>query len=395
MKRVPISHPVLLALSAMLLSALVSTGTLGQPSRPDSDEGAHIFKSANCVGCHKWSGNGGGGYGGAAANLRQTALTRDQIIETIRCGRPGAGMPYFERDAYASGECYGLKKADLTGGQMPPEPDHYLRPKEIAAVAGYVLTQFKGKGEPTFAECQAFFGTQSRVCDSYGKQNGASQHAAAESGHSHMKVEAAGDANVSTPAQPAEPNDLREFRVGMSVAALPSTGYLDFACADAPDRKLSGWSEYGKCPAGHDGLHGVSFRYDDSTNQLARINEDARGTKIAGQPVLLALLIGDDARVDGLRIETDPSVRLYAYKKAFLFGQQVKARYGQEGWSCTEAKPSADEQPVGGVFVKEHCEKTTASRRFVLDRQLFRHAGQDLKNFTDGTQLTILARATP
>ena len=36
-----------------------------------------------------------------------------------------------------------------------------------------------------------------------------------------------------------------------------------------------------------------------------------------------------------------------------------------------------------------------ATRRFVLDRQLFRHAGEDLKKFTDGTQLTILARATP
>ena len=163
----------------------------------------------------------------------------------------------------------------------------------------------------------------------------------------------------------------------------------------APERKLSGWSEYGQCPADRMGLHGVGFRYDDSTNELARINDDAQGTKIAGQPVLLALLIGDDARVDGLRIETDPKARLYAYKKAFLFGQQVKARYGQEGWSCTNAPPAADERPVGGVFVKEHCEKTTATRRFLLDRQLFRHADQDLKKFTDGTQLTILARATP
>lgn len=46
---------------------------------PHADEGMRIFKSANCVGCHKWSGTGGGGYGGAAANLRATELTADQI----------------------------------------------------------------------------------------------------------------------------------------------------------------------------------------------------------------------------------------------------------------------------------------------------------------------------
>lgn len=385
------------AASVLLLSVLVSSGTLAQPAsgHAENDEGVRVFKSANCVGCHKWTGSGGGGYGGAAANLRQTALTRDQIIETIRCGRPGAGMPYFERDAYANGACYGLKKADLPSGQMPPEPDHYLRPKEIDAVADYVLTHFKGKGDPTFAECQAFFGTGTRVCDTYGKEKGTSPTAMAQSGHAHMKVEAAGDANASGASRDTEPNDLREFRVGMPVAELPATGYRDFSCTDAPERTLSGWSEYGKCPVGPAGFHSVSFRYDDNANQLARINEDARGTKIAGQPVLVALLIGDDARVDGLRIETDPQARLYAYKKAFLFGQQVKARYGQEGWVCTDAQPSADEQPVGGVFVKEHCEKTTATRRLVLDRQLFRHAGEDLKKFTDGTQLTILARATP
>jgi mono/diheme cytochrome c family protein len=67
------------AASVLLLSVLVSSGTLAQPAsgHAENDEGVRVFKSANCVGCHKWTGSGGGGYGGAAANLRQTALTRD------------------------------------------------------------------------------------------------------------------------------------------------------------------------------------------------------------------------------------------------------------------------------------------------------------------------------
>ena len=53
-------------------------------------EGKRLFR-ADCAGCHKWHGGGGGGYGGAALSLRNTHLSRDQIIETVGCGRPGTG----------------------------------------------------------------------------------------------------------------------------------------------------------------------------------------------------------------------------------------------------------------------------------------------------------------
>ncbi|HEY4041772.1 MAG TPA: c-type cytochrome [Rhodopila sp.] len=185
------------------LCILASGWAIAQPA--PGDEGLHVYKSANCVGCHKWSGNGGGGYGGAAANLRETKLSLDQIEETIRCGRPMAGMPHFQSDAYADGHCYGLTAADLADGKMPPEPDHFLRPGDVEAVAEYVVTQIKGKGEPTFAQCQAFFGSGTRVCDVYAKQNEAGQNEAGKqevsaSGestpHAHLQVEAAPDANA-------------------------------------------------------------------------------------------------------------------------------------------------------------------------------------------------------
>jgi hypothetical protein len=119
------------------------------------------------MGCHKWYGGGGGGYGGAALSLRKTQLSREQIIETVSCGRPGTAMPYFLRDAYEDKHCYGLAKQDL-GNMMPPEaPGTFLRPKEIDAVADYVIAQIKGKGDPTYADCVAFFGEGSHVCDVY------------------------------------------------------------------------------------------------------------------------------------------------------------------------------------------------------------------------------------
>ena len=189
-------------------------------------------------------------------------------------------------------------------------------------------------------------------------------------------------------------NDLREFRLGMSVADLPRSGYLDFTCADmpedAPGRALQGWEDYRKCPAEASGLRAVGFRYDESANPLSKVNGVYEGTKVGGHPVLLRLLIGSDSRVDGIVIETDPAARLYLRKKAFLFGDQVKARYGDEGWTCTESKPAADEEPVGGVFLKERCEKSTPTRHLILDRELFRRAGQDLKDFVSRSRLEIL-----
>ncbi|MBX5454421.1 MAG: hypothetical protein K6U10_10870 [Acidobacteriia bacterium] len=186
-----------------------------------------------------------------------------------------------------------------------------------------------------------------------------------------------------------EENDLREFRVGMPVSALPKTGYRDFSCAADPAISLSGWQDFAKCPEDGAHRHGVRFFYDDAANPMAKLSAKFQGTKVAGHPVLLTLLIGDDRRVQALRIETDPSARLYLRKKAFLFADQVKLHFGQDGWKCSEGTPSATEQPVGGVFYKEHCEKTTPTRHFVLDRALYRNPNEPLDKFVGGTQLLI------
>jgi hypothetical protein len=137
----------------------------------DIDEGKRLFQRANCMGCHKWHGAGGGGYGGDALSLRNTQLDKEQIVEVVNCGRPGTGMPSFARDAYQGHECYGgMTKKDLEGNPVP-QPQVYLRPPEVNAVADYVIAHVKGKGDPTFAQCTEFFGEGSKVCNTY-KQGG-------------------------------------------------------------------------------------------------------------------------------------------------------------------------------------------------------------------------------
>jgi hypothetical protein len=184
------------------------------------------------------------------------------------------------------------------------------------------------------------------------------------------------------PAQDYSGNDLRDIRIGGKVADLPAAGYVDFSCPADANAKPAGWSAWSDCPAGPDGLHEIRFGYDPATSR--------EGTIVAGHPAVLTALIDKDGVVAGLRIETDPKARLYLRKKAFLFGPQVKARYGSEGWTCTQADLAAGEEPVGGIHVKERCTKTARGRALTIERNLFRKAGHDEKNFVDETRITIL-----
>ena len=179
----------------------------------------------------------------------------------------------------------------------------------------------------------------------------------------------------------AAETDLREFSVGMPFSALPPQGYTGFACAARPGgAALDGWAGYRDCPADDAGRREISFRYDDGGE-----NE----TKVSGQPVRLSLLLGQDGTVEAIRMQTDPAVRLFQHKKGYRFGEQVMARYGAAGWVCRDAKPAGNEEPVGGVFLREHCEKTVDVRHLVVDRELYRDKERSAAGFTSGTTFTV------
>ena len=185
----------------------------------------------------------------------------------------------------------------------------------------------------------------------------------------------------------AEEADLRSLRIGMPADQLPAEGYAGFSCADGT--AVQGWQDYRRCPADAAGLHALRFRYQDGGNELAFVNDTYEGTKVGGHPVVLTMLISGAGVVQGLRVETDPAARLNRRKKAHLLGALAKARYGEDGWACTGTPPAAGEESVGGLFVKERCEKATSDRRYVLHRQMFRHAGADQRGFVSGSQLEI------
>ncbi|WP_439373063.1 hypothetical protein [Bradyrhizobium sp. DASA03120] len=183
--------------------------------------------------------------------------------------------------------------------------------------------------------------------------------------------------------------DLRDLNLGMSVANIRPEEYINLVCADKEGASLAGWNDFPTCPVDEAGLHGISFRFNDEVNPLAAVNDKYEGTKLGGHPVLLRGLVDSGGVLKEIRIDTDPNARPFWRKKAYLLALAVRARYGEAGWTCREAEHHDGETPVGGLLIKEHCEKHSEQRRLVLDREVYRRAGQPLSDFVNATHLVI------
>jgi hypothetical protein len=161
----PAAATVLTAVIAVMLTAFFEPAAVAQ----DVAAGKRIWTDkAGCPQCHGWAGDGlaSGFHSPGGLSLRETQLTRDQLRETIQCGRPGTPMPHFDRFAYTDKRCYDMTAKDL-GNLEAIRAETTLQPFEIDAVADYVATKIKGAGPVTRAECTAFFGETEAECEKY------------------------------------------------------------------------------------------------------------------------------------------------------------------------------------------------------------------------------------
>jgi len=149
-------------------SALASSVAAQTPAAGDIGLGKRLYQDkATCGFCHGWSGDGAGDpqSPGKAANLRETKLDHDQMVEIIRCGMPGGtAMPHFDKFAWTTGEeCFGMTEAEV-GDKKPPNPTAGLQKREIEAIVAYLEAKVVGKGPPTVADCEEYFGPGSQRC---------------------------------------------------------------------------------------------------------------------------------------------------------------------------------------------------------------------------------------
>src|SRR5437762_8934253 len=113
-----------------LVAMFAIAAGLAAQTTPDPDdvaEGMRLFRTkGDCQACHGWAADGRkmDTQMPDGANLRTTRLNRENLITAIKCGRPGKGMPAFDRLAYSDGRCYGMREADLQreGQTLPGAP---------------------------------------------------------------------------------------------------------------------------------------------------------------------------------------------------------------------------------------------------------------------------------
>lgn len=165
-----ITKPALMALGFLAVGA----GGPVFPQAPPPDartiaQGMTVWKEKiGCGNCHGWSGNGvpDDSRMPVGANLRETKLTADQLVEVIKCGRPGTGMPHFDARAYTDPRCYGVT-AEQLGDKVPPDWGATLIPREIDALIAYMQARVIGRGPLSKAECEEYFGAGAQVCTTF------------------------------------------------------------------------------------------------------------------------------------------------------------------------------------------------------------------------------------
>jgi len=143
------------------------------PSPGDLAEGLRLYQQkADCRACHGWAADGhkADNQMPDGPSLREKKFTRALLIATIKCGRPGTGMPAFDKFAYTDGRCFKMTQADLDKLPMRmPDPAATLQQREIDLIADFLMTKVVGQGPMDHAKCVEFWGSDAEACREFQK----------------------------------------------------------------------------------------------------------------------------------------------------------------------------------------------------------------------------------
>lgn len=194
---------------------------------------------------------------------------------------------------------------------------------------------------------------------------------------------------------------------------VPAHRFNDLACGSNGGpamQRLGGWEEFAQCPADADGLHEVTFSYDDEAELAARARDEAAAawslsTSLDYFPIIPSALFDAAGTLVGLRVVTDPRydprhetfLHLRPRQEDYLLGLYLMDRWGISEADCRDLPPAAGETPVLGMFAKRSCSATRDGRRYTIESRLLRRPGETdvdpvMGTFTEG-QFTSETRA--
>jgi hypothetical protein len=183
----------------------------------------------------------------------------------------------------------------------------------------------------------------------------------------------------------ADPGEIRGLKLGLKAATMNLDGFGDLACGSnggPPRQKIDAWTEFAKCRPEESRLHEVYVRFDDEDDYIGRAIDEPRyargktGTRVAGHPVILSALFDPTGVLRGLRFITDPRAAPQERRMAHMLRLAVINRYEPDGWACVDSPPAEGETAVGGVFLKQRCEKVAQGRHLMVEGRFFRKPGQ-------------------
>jgi len=189
------------------------------------------------------------------------------------------------------------------------------------------------------------------------------------------------------PQASADHGEIHGLKLGLHADAMTTDDWGDLACGSnggPPRQRLDGWAEFRKCRLEASGLYEVAARFDDEADYVTKAlddpmfaSEQQSGTRVAGHPVILSVLFDDTGTLRGIRFVSDPRASPPDRRMAHLLALAVMNHYDADGWSCKDFPPEAGETAVGGVFIKQRCDKTTAERAMTVEAHFLRKPGQN------------------
>ena len=181
-----------------------------------------------------------------------------------------------------------------------------------------------------------------------------------------------------------DPGEIHGLKLGLDARRMSLDGFGELACGSnggPPRATLDGFADFVKCRPEPNGLHEVYLRFDDEEEYVGKAIDDdlytrKTGTRVAGHPVILSVLFDAGGILRGIRFVTDPRAAPGERRMAHLLRVAAINRYGAEGWTCVDQPAAAGEMPVGGIFIKQQCRKTTPERDLSVEAHFLRKPGQ-------------------
>lgn len=177
-----------------------------------------------------------------------------------------------------------------------------------------------------------------------------------------------------------------DLKLGAHALELPKDEYIDYACGTnggPPSLPLGGWRDFAQCRVDAEaGLQEVYFRHDDEPEYSAKAHSLEHlihlyeYTSVYAIPIIASALFDNDGFLRGIRMVTDARVPLVMREKGASLAGFLLARYGEEGWTCTDLPVAEGESAYRGSLIKRRCEREDGGLELVLETYNYRRSGQ-------------------